>query len=87
MGEGKAVSDTDSKLRSEVRALLARHRVLESALHDTLKALPKEDAARLAQELRSCTHDDPATIPPLCGPEIRPWSFLRRAAEGKSKAR
>ncbi|WP_280150343.1 hypothetical protein [Piscinibacter sp. XHJ-5] len=75
--------DTETRLGAEIRALLARHRVLESALLDTLKALPREDAARLAQELRSCANEDPATIPPLCGPEIRPWSFLRRDAAGK----
>ena len=70
--------NTESKLGAELRAILARHRVMESALLDTLKSLPREDAARLAHELRSCANDDPATIPPLGGPEIRPWSFLKK---------
>ena len=72
------MGDSQTRLGAELRAILARHRVMDSALLDTLKALPKEDAARLAHELRTCANEDPATIPPLCGPEIRPWSFLRK---------
>ena len=72
--------DTESKLGAELRIILARHRVLESALLDTLKSLPREDAVRLAERAAQLANDDPATIPPLCGPEIRPWSFLKKDA-------
>ena len=69
--------DTDRKIGAEVRAVLARHRVLESALLETLKALPPADAARLARDLRACVDEPPSPAPATRQVAIRPWSFLR----------
>ena len=43
----------------EVRAVLARHHVVESALLESIRALAPHEAASLARELRQCA-DDPA---------------------------
>ena len=71
------MNHSKGKIGGEIRAVLARHRVLESALLETLQALPPEDAARLARDLRACV-DEPAPAAPA-GRQvtIRPWSFLR----------
>jgi len=76
------MNDSNGKIDGEIRAVFARHRVLETALLETLKALPPQDAARLAHDLRACV-DDPAPVPAAAAAPavreitIRPWSFLR----------
>ena len=80
--------DTETKFGGELRAVLARHRVLEFASLEMIRALPKEDAARLAHELRACVNNQaPALQDPPQG-VIREWSFLKRpsTAEGTAVA-
>ena len=45
---------TEAPVAREVRAVLAKHHVVESALLDSIRALPPDEAARLARELRAC---------------------------------
>ncbi len=68
------MDDSERKINGAVRAVLARHRVLESALLETLKALPPEDAARLARDLRACVKGEAPAVRTVA---IRPWSFLK----------
>jgi len=65
--------DTETKVASDVKAALARYRVVDSDLLGSLRSLPKADAARLAAELRACAND--AGSSPRVA--IRPWSFIR----------
>jgi hypothetical protein len=70
------VNDIEAKVASEIRAVLARHRVHEFALLQTLRSMPKEDAARLARELRACANGS-AACHSTHQVELRPWSFLK----------
>lgn len=74
--EGITVHVTETKVASEIRAVLAKHRVQEFALLETLKALPREDASRLAHELRACANDEAPITQAMRQVAIRPWSFL-----------
>jgi len=65
------VDDTQKR----VRAVLARHNVVDSALLESIRSLPPEDAARLARDLRECANDLGAPRGPR-QVSIRPWSFL-----------
>jgi hypothetical protein len=56
----------------EVRAVLARHHVVESALLASIRALPPAEAASLARELRQCANDRaPYTRAPIL-PSLTP---------------
>jgi len=65
--------DTETRVASDVKAALARHRVLDSDLLGSLRALPSSEACRLAAELRACANACDS------GPRvaIRRWSFLK----------
>ena len=80
--------DTETKFGGEVRAVLARHRVLEFASLEMIRALPREDAARLAHELRTCVNNQAPALQDPLQVVIREWSFLKRpsTAEGSAAA-
>ena len=72
--------DTETKVASDVKAALARYRVLDSDLLGSLRALPRSQASRLAAELRACANACDS------GPRvaIRPWSFLEAGSGVRS---
>ena len=68
------MDDTETKVASDVKAALARYRVLESDLLHSLRALPREEASKLAAELRACASDDE---PNPRGQDTAVWSTSR----------
>jgi hypothetical protein len=63
--------DTETKVASDVKTALARYRVHESDLLGSLRALSREDASKLAAELRACANEaEPSPRVP-----VRAWSF------------
>ena len=77
--------DTETKLGGDFRAVFARHRVLEFASLEMIRALPPEDAARLAHELRACVSNKPPAIQGPPQPGTREWSFLKRLSRTERK--
>ena len=83
--EGNTVRDTDTKFGGKFRAVFAKHRVLEFASLEMIRALPREDAARLAHELRACVGNEPPAIQDPPQLVIREWSFLKKPSSAERK--
>jgi hypothetical protein len=84
--EGNTVRDTETKFGGNFRGVFARHRVLEFASLEMIKALPREDAARLAHELRARVGHEPPAIQDPPQLVIREWSFLKRPSSAEGSA-